>query len=624
MRVLILFCEEGEGHASAARVLERELAQRGAEVVVVDAMQGALGRFVPLVSRDAYHLQTRLLRWSYGIEYFLFTRVPPTRWLGRRGLSTFAARPLRRLIRRVDPDIVVSTHPAVTNVLGFLRSRSRRRLELPVVATITDLGVHALWAHPGIDLHLVMHDAVVPDVEAVAGKGSAAVVAPIVAPEFGRNAAREDARATLGFPPERPLVLVSGGGWGVGALDRVTEAALAAGGATVVCLTGRNELLRRRLERRFANETRLHLVPFTTRMPEYLAAADLLVDASVGVTCLEALQAGCAVIACGTPPGHSRDNARALARLGLAQVASTPRELPAILASVLGGAAVSAELPSAPAAADAILGAQPRTLPSSRRRLVPAVAAASLGALVLAGWTFASPMPYPVVARVLDLEEMTGVQTQAPDVAVVAVVPTPRLAQLAGRLAAERIHVSFAVATPPSSRAQRIVVARGDELLPDLTVGGARGLLHARTRLLQLRQALGLGGRFYYLAPPGFSVGDYVAARTAGGLPLASSRLVAPGSIVVVYGERAVTALVSSLGRRGLRAVTLSELLASRPKTRPTGSTVASASAPPPVARMPMTSPAVRSGEVGHHSCASSGARATGTKVVSASTSGAT
>src|SRR5579862_9215538 len=182
MRVLVLFCEEGEGHASAARVLQRELGERGAEVVVVDAMKRGLGRFIPLVSRDAYRLQTRLFRWSYGIEYFLFTRVPPVRWIGRRGLSAFAGRPLRRLIREVEPDIVVSTHPAVTNVLGFLRRRGK--LELPVVATITDLGVHAMWSHRGVDLHLVMHDDVVPDVEAVAGRGSAAVVAPIVAPEF--------------------------------------------------------------------------------------------------------------------------------------------------------------------------------------------------------------------------------------------------------------------------------------------------------------------------------------------------------------------------------------------------------------------------------------------------------
>ena len=600
MRVLILFCEEGEGHASAARVLERELAERGAEVVVVDAMKRGLGRFIPLVSRDAYRLQTRLFRWSYGLEYFLFTRVPPTRWLGRRGLAAFAGRPLRRLIRQVGPDLVVSTHPAVTNVLGFLRRRGK--LELPVVATITDLGVHAMWSHRGVDLHLVMHEAVVPDVEAVAGRDSAAVVAPIVAPEFNRNGGRRAARRSLELPEQRPVVLVSGGGWGVGELGRVAEAALEIAETTVVVLAGRNEFLQRRLEQRFSGEKRVRIVPFTDRMPEYLAATDVLVDSSVGVTCLEGLRAGCAIVACAAPPGHSRDNARALARLGLARLARTPIELPAILGELLGHPLEPAELRPAPTAAERILGAERRVLPRRRRRVLPALAAATFAALVLAGWTFASPTPYPVVARLLDLGPLTQVRTQEPKVAVVVVVTAPRVPHLARRLAREGVSVSFAVAATPSPRTRREIAGWRDDLVPDLTVGGARGVLHARASLLDLSRHLRLGSRFYYVAPKGFTVGDYVAARTAGGLPVAGSNRIEPGAILVVYGERAVTALVSSLASRDLRPVTLSGLLASRANARPTGSTVASAAAPPPVAMRPITSPVSRSGELGHHS----------------------
>ncbi len=627
MRVLILFCEEGEGHASAARALERDLSARGADVHVVDALQRGLGRLVPLLTRDAYRVQVRRVRWSYGLEYFLFTRVAPLRWLGRRGLYALGARPLRRLIRRIAPDIVVSTHPAVTNVLGYLRRRGR--LQLPVVATITDLGVHPLWSHRGVDLHLVMHEAAVPAVERVAGPASAAVVAPIVAREFGRDVDRASARRGLGLPSCGPLILVSGGGWGVGPLERVAEAALRVAGASVVCLTGRNELLRRRLARRFAGQERLHIVPFTTRMPEYLAASDVLVDTSVGVTCLEALRAGCPLVVCAAPPGHSRDNARALARLGLAVLAASPQELPGLLARILETPHAAAALPPAPEAAETILTVEPRVRGRRRSRVVPATAAAALGALVLAGWTFASPTPYPVVARMLDLPQLTHVDTQRPEVAVVVAVPTRRLAPLAAELARRHVHVSFAVAALPPRATRRAVAQRGDELVPELRASGPGGVLDARAQLVRLQRELALGGRFYYLAPAGFTIGDYVAARTAGGLPLAASQRIGRGSVVVVvvhgrYGTRAVSALVSSLERRGLRPVPLSRLLASRATTRPSGSAVASAAAPPPVASRPSTSPAARSGEPGHHSRASSGASATGTNVVRVKTSGAT
>ncbi|MBV8256309.1 MAG: hypothetical protein JO073_00680 [Actinobacteria bacterium] len=597
MRVLILFCEEGEGHAAAARVLARELADAGAEPVVEDAMTRGLGRVIPLLSRDAYHVQVRRMRWTYGVEYWFFTQFPPGRRLARWGLALLGARPLLRVIRDVDPDLVVSTHPAVTCILGHLRRRGR--LRMPAVATVTDFGVHALWAHPGVDLHLVMHEGVLPAIERFAGRGRGAVVAPIVAPEF-RPHPQAAARRTLGLPPDGPVVLVSGGGWGVGALEKPVGGALAVPGATVVCLTGRNELVQRRLEKRFGGEERLRVVPFTDRMPDYLAAADALVDSSLGVTCLEALEAGCRIVACGAPPGHSRDNARALQRLGLAEVAWSAEELTEALWRLLATEAAPAALPAAPPAADAILAARALAHDEAprrhRRRAALATLAAGLGALVLAGWTFASPTPYPVVARMLDLEPLTQVRTTHSDVALVVVAPAARIPSLALDFERRRMHVSFAVEAPLPAAEQRFVAAAHDGLVPLLEPAGAR-VLRARTQLEGLRRNLALGSRFYYLAPPGFTLTDYVVARAAGGLPCAGSARQAPGSVVVVdargaYGSRAVAGLASSLAGRGIRAVPLSRLLAEAK-----GATRASASAPRPVAARPITIPTSRAAE---------------------------
>src|ERR687883_1685982 len=94
--VLILYCEEGEGHASAARALAGQLAARDVDSVVHDALQQGLGRLVAWACRDAYRFQVRWLRWTYGLEYFLFTRVPPARAFARLALGFVARRPLLR------------------------------------------------------------------------------------------------------------------------------------------------------------------------------------------------------------------------------------------------------------------------------------------------------------------------------------------------------------------------------------------------------------------------------------------------------------------------------------------------------------------------------------------------
>lgn len=635
MRILILYCEEGEGHAAAARTLARELEAAGAEVATHDALAGGLGRLIPLVSRDAYHLQTRFLRWSYGLEYLLFARLPPTRAVGRRGLAAFGGRPLRRLVASYAPDLVVSTHPSVTNVLGFLRRRGR--LAAPVVATITDFGVHPLWSHRGVDLHLVMHESGRPAVERIAGRGSAQVVRAIVEREFRAPAPRAAARRELGLPADGAVALVSGGGWGVGDLGAAVAAALEVPGLAVVCLAGRNEQLRRRLAERFAGEPRVRVAGFTDRMPAYIAAADVLVDTTLGVTCLEAMASGRPVVAYGVPPGHSRGNARALVRLGLATAPRTRPELVAELTRLTGTQSpVALANGAAVGAAEAILAARPRVQP---RRTRPALVggAATLAMLVFAGWTFASPRSYPVVASALELG-VSSVPTGSPDVALVVETPRDAIPRLASTLQARGLHASFAVRAVPSAAERRSAVAAGDALVPELPHGGPAGVIRAPRDLRRLARGLELGHRFYFLVPrSGFTLGAYVAAKAAGGVPIAGARMdgsatlarLRPGSIVVVaadggYARSSLAELAAALSSRRLRAVPLDELLPSGASARATGAERASTTAPAPTSASATTIPASRVALAGHHSRASSGASPTGTKVFSAKTSGAT
>ncbi len=60
---------------------------------------------------------------------------------------------------------------------------------------------------------------------------------------------------------------------------------------------------------------------FTDRMGDVLAAADVLVHSSAGLTVLEAIIRGCPVVSYGFGYGHVRASNAALERFELAQVA---------------------------------------------------------------------------------------------------------------------------------------------------------------------------------------------------------------------------------------------------------------------------------------------------------------
>src|SRR5262249_13306808 len=144
-----------------------------------------------------------------------------------------------------------------------------------------------------------------------------------------------EAREELGLSPGAHVVLVSGGGWGVGNIPGAVEIALGLSQVDlVVCLCGRNEDLRRRLEQRFSGK-RVRIEGFTERMPDWLAATDVLIHSTAGLTILEALIRGCPSISFGWGRGHIRLNNAAFRRFGLVDVASTSAELRSALARAL-------------------------------------------------------------------------------------------------------------------------------------------------------------------------------------------------------------------------------------------------------------------------------------------------
>jgi UDP-N-acetylglucosamine:LPS N-acetylglucosamine transferase len=246
--------------------------------------------------------------------------------LARKLLCLLGSRPLARSIAAYDPDVVVSTYPAVTVVLA--RLRRTQVVHCPTVATITDLTGLFFWAQPGIDTHLVMYGESLHSVERIAGQGSARLVRPLISSEFLDERSQADSRMALGLPAQGRMVVVSGGGWGVGDVKgAVREIANIAGVSAIVCLAGRNEQLLQRLREDFAAEPRVHIYGFTERMPEILAAADTLVHSTGGVTCLEAKATGTPVVSYGLPVGHARLNTRAMADLGLLRLANDTHEL---------------------------------------------------------------------------------------------------------------------------------------------------------------------------------------------------------------------------------------------------------------------------------------------------------
>ena len=373
LRVLILFSDIGEGHAATAHALAANIAAVQPETtVVLENGLAHVGWFLRFLQRDMYRAQLAHLPWLYGFWYRVFDLFRLPRALGALAICTLGWRPLRRLVLAHAPDVVVSTDPRLTVILGHLRLR--KRIDMPVCASLTDFGGLKFWVHPGVDVHLVPHRGLLPELERLVGNGSGRLIRPPVHPRFYGTLSRAKARELLALPEGVPVVLLSGGGWGAGDLRGALRAALALPDAHVVCVCGHNQSCQEELRTLVSTwdraAERVRVLGFSGEMSELLAAADVLVHSTGGVTCLEASVRRCPVIIYGAPQGHVRTVARAMAELREAAVAHSSEELTLLLKEAAAGKGVLGEdTRRHPEAGQVILHARPRV--SSWGQIVP-------------------------------------------------------------------------------------------------------------------------------------------------------------------------------------------------------------------------------------------------------------
>ena len=251
---------------------------------------------------------------------------------------------------------------------------------------------------------------------------------------------------------------------------------------------------------------------------DLLAAADVLVHATGGVTCLEALARGCPIVAYGAPPGHAPLLAREMAALGLVADARSAVELRVAL--IAAATKPTVLLAHAGDAASLVLTAAPRVAVRLKARLARTAATAAALAVVLFA-LFASDATYPVVAEALALPESTSLSPAGHTVALVVRGRRRDLLALAPIARRDHLQASVAVSERLSAEDVAALRAAGLDPIPELRAGGVAGSLAARGQLQGQIARYQLRGRFYYLAPSeGFTITDYLLARELGGAPI--------------------------------------------------------------------------------------------------------
>jgi 1,2-diacylglycerol 3-beta-galactosyltransferase len=318
LRVLLLFSDTGGGHRSAAEALIEAWDAEHSGRVAAD-MVDVFRRYTPFPFNrfgPSYPWVVRHFGLAYAAAFHGSDTPRRARALMRAAYGYVRPHLHRLLTDHADADVIVSVHPLFNHCVNW--SLRELRMRRPYVTVVTDLcTAHAFWFYPHVSRVLVPTEGArrrglaygVPD-------GRIAVRGLPVARRFTEGLRRAgdkgQVRERLGLRRRGRVVLLVGGGDGMGPLyetARAIDAAMAdlADPPQLAVITGRNAALRERL---LAAPWRVpcRVEGFVRNMPEWMAAADVLVTKAGPGTITEGLLSGLPLVLMGKVPGQEDGN----------------------------------------------------------------------------------------------------------------------------------------------------------------------------------------------------------------------------------------------------------------------------------------------------------------------------
>jgi processive 1,2-diacylglycerol beta-glucosyltransferase len=313
-KVLILSVDIGGGHTRAAGALQTAFDRLDAarDVHVVDTLEYINKLFRKLFLKIYFDV-VRSAPELYGWFYERLNK-PSQNQRMHSVFNKLNTRSILKLLDKVQPELVISTHPLPAGILSWLTETGRLGTRQAVVTT--DFDVHSMWLVDHYEHYFVALDETKLYLEAVGIPASRVTATGIpIDPAFAENQDRGQARQELDLDPDLTTILVTGGSLGLGPIERLVQSLRhLAIPIQVVVICGYNEPLKASLEKVLcdcppANHVKTICVGWTDRMHTYMSAADLVAGKTGGLTTSEALAKGLPFLVVNPIQGQEQRNA---------------------------------------------------------------------------------------------------------------------------------------------------------------------------------------------------------------------------------------------------------------------------------------------------------------------------
>jgi len=319
-KVLILSASTGHGHNQAANSLKNELESAGYTVNIAEPLKEE-GRVMDLLIDDGYNMLASKLPKMYGTIY----KITGHRFINK-GVVTFFNLTLSstvfQLVEQHKPDLLISTHPLLVNVVSFLKAGGK--INSPFIAIVTDYMAHRFYVNQFVDAYIVgsrytkdtLTEKGVPDHKIFT---------------YGIPIRKEFRQPRKKSKDSIFTLLLMGGSMGIPYIKKCLEKLVQNNHPFrifVVC--GNNQKLKSELEEKYAGAVQgktIKILGFTRNIHELMDESDVIVTKPGGLTVSEAINKNIPIIIPFFIPGQEEENTEILVKAGVAVSVSNITEL---------------------------------------------------------------------------------------------------------------------------------------------------------------------------------------------------------------------------------------------------------------------------------------------------------
>ena len=304
-RVVVISAKTGGGHRAAAlAIIEQLNKNKSLEVIHFDVMEDA-----PRPIRDIPKMYSSLtkLRTTYS-TVFKLTEGSRQSQFTIDAVAKRYGKIIRQHIEDLNPDVIISCHFGANTFLPTLHTLAHH---IPFLTVVTDLETgHPMWFDKRADM------VILPSVESYArarnfgmpAKKLKIIGLPISAKFAEQKISKQALRQDLGWPTDKPTLLVMAGGDGLGKINSLTKQLDKINSDVhLAIIAGRNKSLYENLKSRKFTKS-VHIYEFVENIPQMMQASDVLLTKAGPGTIVEAIVSRLPIVIFDFLPGQEEGN----------------------------------------------------------------------------------------------------------------------------------------------------------------------------------------------------------------------------------------------------------------------------------------------------------------------------